>query len=560
MDKRTLGQYFTITNPFKTNAFFAWKKELPESKIVEPFAGSNNIPKMLIRDDVLPNYKWDCFDIDASHSTKEYPVIERDTINNFPTGYKICITNPPYLSKNSATRRHLDFPKTKYDDLYKLCLEKMLENCEYVAAIIPETFITSGEFTERLKSVISLSCKMFDDTDCPVCLALFVKDKTKDFQIWRINELLGNYKELKKHDIVSNINNNWKINDPNGEIGIWCIDGTKEESIHFGKGDLIDSKKIKISSRSLTRVSGLPKDIDFDKFIDKCNEILKRYRKETKDVFMASFKGLRQDGLYRRRLDFATAKNIMNLAIEELTKSVQKVNEQLTLYSGGPDYEGVRKARLAENVANLKTLVKNKDKNMMEKINNYAKKFDLDPEFIEYEILHDSNILITNQFVVDPAKQTIDQQTCFEFIKTIPYVKNIKLLPAGGENALYIKNGKLGTRNDLDKGNSKSIDLYFEYKNKQYYCALKYTKDNGGAQDNQCDDAEDFLENASKSNDENIRYLAILDGPYYERPYTRVKNEYKTKIEYLNSLYKTKSSRCITSKDLAGYLQEEGDK
>lgn len=166
---------------------------------------------MLIGDNILPSNKWKCFDIDASHSTKEFPVIERDTINDFPKDYNVCITNPPYLSKNSATRRHLDFPDTEYDDLYKLCLEKMLENCKYVAAIIPETFITSGEFTDRLFSVISLNCKMFDDTDCPVCLAMFIEDKTEDFQIWRMNEFLGNYKDLKKHDVISNINNEWKL-------------------------------------------------------------------------------------------------------------------------------------------------------------------------------------------------------------------------------------------------------------------------------------------------------------------------------------------------------------
>ena len=322
-DKRLLGQYFTITNPFDTVAFYKWIEEMEgltnETIILEPFAGANNIPKMIIDAGILTN-NWKCFDISPSEENKceNFVIEERDTIQDFPKGFDIAITNPPYLSKNSATRRNLEYPKTDYDDMYKLCLDKMLENCKYVAAIIPETFIASGQFTDRLKYVVSLTCKMFDDTECPVCLAMFNKDKTEDFTIYQMNDSLGNYSDLCKGKIDTHYQAAWKINDPLGEIGIVCIDNTKKESIYFCKGDNIDSSKIKVSSRSLTRVSGLPKDIDLDLFINKCNEILVKYRLETKDAFMASFKGLRADNKYRRRLDFATAKQIMSKALEAI--------------------------------------------------------------------------------------------------------------------------------------------------------------------------------------------------------------------------------------------------
>jgi len=274
---------------------------------------------MLEDGDILSDAKWTCFDIEPGKNV--YPkceILQRDTIKDYPKGYKIAITNPPYLSKNSATRRGLTYPETKYDDVYKLCLEVMLNNTPYVAAIIPETFITSGLFHDRLHSIVSLTCRMFDDTDCPVCLAMFVpkEEAPNSFYIYRMNDSLGEYKELKKGDIPDTLGIEWTFNDPNGEIGIWCIDNTKYASIHFGKGDIIPSSKIKNTSRSLTRVSGLPEEIDFERFIDDCNALLKNYRSSTKDVFMASFKGLRIDGLYRRRLDFATARRIMNNALQ----------------------------------------------------------------------------------------------------------------------------------------------------------------------------------------------------------------------------------------------------
>ncbi|MCQ2570926.1 MAG: hypothetical protein MJ154_01615 [Candidatus Saccharibacteria bacterium] len=280
---------------------------------------------MIIEDDIMPDSKWDCFDLEPGENVlPDFEIKVEDTINNYPKGYKVAITNPPYLSKNSATRRGLKYPDTDYDDIYKLCLDVMLRNTPYVAAIVPETFLTSRLFHKRLHSVISLTCKMFSDTDCPVCLALFVPEKEapKSFDIYRMNELLGSYSELTANDVRDVLGIAWKFNDPNGEIGIWCIDNTREESIFFGRGEKISSGDIKNTSRSITRVGGFPEGINIDEFIDACNEILAKYRAGTKDVFMASFKGLRIDGLYRRRLDFATARRIMNLALFEVAKRV----------------------------------------------------------------------------------------------------------------------------------------------------------------------------------------------------------------------------------------------
>ena len=243
--------------------------------------------------------------------------MQQDTLAHFPQKYKVCITNPPYLSKNSAMRRGLAYPDTYYDDLYKLCLDVMLQNVAFVAAIVPETFLTAQSITRHLQYVVSLTCKMFDDTECPVCLALFSDHETDDFVIYDTNECLGSFAELSKQKIHSTLTHNWTINDPNGEIGIHCIDGTTGPSISFCDGSLISAKKIKFTSRSITRVSGLPDGIDIGEFVKSCNSILSQYREKTKDVFLASFKGLRGDGKYRRRLDFFTAKEIMTKALEK---------------------------------------------------------------------------------------------------------------------------------------------------------------------------------------------------------------------------------------------------
>lgn len=326
------GQFFTTTSPFTLVPFLSWLDKIPEAikkntVILEPFAGANNIPAMFSNLNLL-NSMWDCFDIDPP-KVNNYPksnVIQRNTIADFPKGYKLAITNPPYLGKTSATTKKLPFPDTPYDDLYKVCLDCLLSNVDYVAAIIPETFIIAGEFTERLDTVISLTCKMFDDTTCPVCLALFNPEFSYTFSIYRMNTFLGTHEELQRYIPRPFLKHSWKINDPTGTIGIKCVDSNDGPSIKFCRGEEIDSSKIKISSRSETRVSGLYEDIDLDVFLATCNKILKEYRLATQDAFMAPFKNLRKDMKYRRRLDFATAKLIMSKAVEELISAPESIS------------------------------------------------------------------------------------------------------------------------------------------------------------------------------------------------------------------------------------------
>ena len=317
-NKRNLGQYFTMTNPFVLEPFVKWFNSIPNIEneiLLEPYAGANNIVKMLGTDN-----KWVCYDYEPPKENvcSQFPVIQRDTIENFPTGFKAAITNPPYLAKNSATRRGLKYQGGEYDDTYKKTLEIMLANCEYVAAIIPESFITAGLFHERLCTVISLTCKMFDDTDCPVCLALFNKEASNDFEIYKMEKRLGTYNELSVYlpnqDGISKVK--VTFNDPNGEIGIKCVDSTSGPSIEFVEGGTIDKSKIKVSSRALTRVSLSCPVENRGKLLSKCNDILNEYRNKTSDVFLTSFKGLRKDGMYRRRLDFLTAKNVILEALK----------------------------------------------------------------------------------------------------------------------------------------------------------------------------------------------------------------------------------------------------
>jgi hypothetical protein len=329
MNKKMLGQFFTITNPFDNDLFYKWKKKIKnfdDIVILEPFAGSNNIVKLL--NNIGINNNFSCYDIDDSFDNcfPRFPIQKNDSIKNYPINFSVVITNPPYLAKNSATRNGIPYPNSEFDDLYKICLNEMLLKTDYVAAIIPESFLTQNIFHERLYGVVSLNARMFSDTECPVCLALFLPEEQKkelipeDFYIYKNNAFIGMESELKKGCLtLPKKQIQWKFNKKGGRIGLIAIDNSNEQSILFVQGETINDDKIKHSSRGITKIDNLVLDnIDINSFISKCNMILREFREKTQDVFLTSFKGLRKDGNYRRRLDFLQAKIIMSIAYEEM--------------------------------------------------------------------------------------------------------------------------------------------------------------------------------------------------------------------------------------------------
>lgn len=313
--EREAGRHYTVSNPFDHPLFVEWLSLVPTDKRwLEPFAGACDIPHMIAGLGIDVN--WDCFDI-ARTSTPRNNIrfTRRDTISNFPQGYQVCVTNPPYLHKSSASRRGFSYPASRYDDLYKHCLSLMLENCGFIAAIVPDSFVPSGLFRDRLFGVISLTIPMFNATDCPVCLALFVPECTSDFQIWHGELYLGNYNELAAHNLSGySCTIDWRFNDPEGEITVKCVDSKRGADICFLQSEGIDIT-VKRSSRHIIKIGGVPSDIDVDMLINHCNAILREYRDKTHDCFLTSFGGLRKDGCYRKRIPFHVIRHILAKAI-----------------------------------------------------------------------------------------------------------------------------------------------------------------------------------------------------------------------------------------------------
>lgn len=312
---KELGQYYTDFNPFNNPPFKIWfKNALKKSKgkVLEPFAGSNNLIRML---EETYDFTYESFDIEPGAKD----VKKRDTLKNYPKGFSLAITNPPYLARVSASRRGFYYPASWMNDMYKESLLRMLDNNEYVAAIIPASFIRANIFKERLHSYILLNKKMFETTDVPVCLVLFSPEtEIRKTNFYKLNKNQGktvqqieSWIKNRYKEPVSSI----KFNTNKGNLGLRAVDSSKGKTMRFVMPSEILGIKMKKSSRHISKIK-ISKRVT-KTLVEELNKELEIYRNETSDLFLNPFMGMRKDGDYRRRLDFKTAKKIINKVINE---------------------------------------------------------------------------------------------------------------------------------------------------------------------------------------------------------------------------------------------------
>lgn len=100
-----------------------------------------------------------------------------------------------------------------------------------------------------------------------------------------------------------------RFNAPDGNLGLVAFDNVREASIRFCSISEISDYEIKQSSRFITRIA-----IAEPPHISVLNHYLNELRTQTHDVFLSSYRGLRKDGMYRRRLDWDLARRIIYYA------------------------------------------------------------------------------------------------------------------------------------------------------------------------------------------------------------------------------------------------------
>lgn len=308
MSKQLLGQFYTTSDVFNSSdAFACWFERVPKGRpVVEPFAGAGHLFSYVDVD-------WHGFDLDPKHPE----VVRRDTLADFPQGYSVCITNPPYLAKTVISRKKLPV-KVHHEDIYLDCLEQCLLNCDYVAAIIPSTFWNQKLFKDRLFAWDKLDRAVFSDTDNPVGVAYFVPEKVG------FTRLFVNGKEFipNVEDVPSSVKFPVKFNlNTSNEFLVNGIDSIAADNIHLKLQVGLDLSGLRDKDGNFksTNRNSFPLECPYlaEGDLPDINRFIEGWRERTRDFYLTSFKSCGKSGKYRKRISFKEVKWILSRFYQE---------------------------------------------------------------------------------------------------------------------------------------------------------------------------------------------------------------------------------------------------
>lgn len=324
--KVSLGQYQTASPSWLKEHVVRFIAEQSPEVILDPFAGRG-----LLLDAVLERIpaRGEGFDIDPGAG---WPV--NDSLVSIPAvPGAVIVTNPPFLAKHSARRKRVheavsEHFESRYD-LYQLALDRCIEACPRVVAIVPETIINSPYPMRHVRSITILEDNPFEDTDCPVCVICMdalAGAPPGGPGVWLGDDLLGplgRFEAMRLHprgcvDIRFNVRA--------GRIGLRAVDlpSPDKPAMFFARGDLdYPSERVRESSRLVTFIE-IPSlgDEDIAGLVERANRHLAEYRRETHDILLSPFKGNTKEGRRRRRLDYRTARVLLEIAMPTTEKEL----------------------------------------------------------------------------------------------------------------------------------------------------------------------------------------------------------------------------------------------
>jgi len=181
-----------------------------------------------------------------------------------------------------------------------------------------------------------------------------------------------------------------------------------------------------------------------------------------------------------------------------------------------PDYEGQERALWLHNLTQIAHQLAQNDPGLVKQIESFTRKFGFDEDDVRRKIKEDE--MFGAHFVKDPKRQNFCENVAAEWIRDVLRAADFDNLPTRGQNAVYLgSNGNfVQARNaNAEDRRSKSLDFRWREGNWTIYASHKYTRESGGAQDNQFNDVRNLISRFQTSPSENVVLINIVDGAYY---------------------------------------------
>ena len=185
-------------------------------------------------------------------------------------------------------------------------------------------------------------------------------------------------------------------------------------------------------------------------------------------------------------------------------------------YPEPPDYEATTKDQWPQNAAEVPQLLDSNDPYLEKKVATYRERFGYPETEIKNKIISDP--MFAALFAKDPSRTSIHENTASDWLSRLEMVEDFEKLPASGRDSFYVTGDGEIRKMQPERKPSKSLDFRWKTRGYTVYASHKYTKQSGGAQDNQFHDVRSLLENFHKKiADKKTCLLAIVDGKYYSQ-------------------------------------------
>ncbi len=314
------GAFYTEGPTWLTPQVLTFIRAARVKHILDPFAGDGHL-----LDAVAAHGTWTLAGCDIEPRGR-WP--RRDSLRAIPPQPgTLILTNPPYLAKYSARRKrvlhrvaHHFAASPQHDDLYRIALDRCRAAARHVVAIVPETFLHSGYDLAELALLVVLERHPFSATSCPACGACFdgVRKPPARVRLFKDETPAGTLGALLRHRLVPDGSLPLRFNDPDGALALRAVDSTDPARplAFLPAAELrYDRARIRHSSRLITLIA-LPTvpARDIPALAARVNALLARHRTATHDLLLSPFKGNTKEGKRRRRLDYRTARALLERA------------------------------------------------------------------------------------------------------------------------------------------------------------------------------------------------------------------------------------------------------
>ena len=312
-EKTISGSFYTTKTNWLTKQVIAFFEQFNPKVVTDPFAGDGHLLDLI-------NEKFGCATM--GYDLYKHNWQQNDSLVEIPDS-QFIVTNPPWLSKTSASKKKIMNNVMHYFDinkdctnLYQIAIKLMIMKKIPFICLVPESILTmEWNWKHKLTKIISLFDSPFDDTNALTCVVCYDPEKeSDDVEVYSDDNFIGYLKQIESVVLKPNKSIDIKFNVADGPIGVRCLDLKSEDKRakfftkeNFTQKSYSNLKNLRYATHIAIDLNG----INVDDFVNYCNEELENYRKTPAEIFNCSFMENTNYGTRRRRISFEVIRAIL---------------------------------------------------------------------------------------------------------------------------------------------------------------------------------------------------------------------------------------------------------